>query len=377
MNKLYTYINQKGEEDTIPPLLVSLSGKKVETKEEWEEFRRREVKGLLCEYEYGFTPVGRPDDISFEVTEIIPHNEYELNEKKIDIKFGGYTLPVRLFLPQNKQGKIPCFIFFYIESQEKNYSIDETLEQPILPIPEITKRGFAVCVMPTSKVYPDWMNESDYRDGVYSVYAKDRDARQSHDWGGVAAWAWGGSRVMDYLEADEDIDEKKVITLGHSRGGKASLWCGANDERIALVISNSSGCGGAAMYRGKHPDAEHIKNIICSDWFCENYSDYAFKDEYIPVDQHMLLSMVAPRNLYVQSCALDIWADPDGELLSCKLASEVYELYGKNGVIIEDEIKHDVGYHEGSIAYHRTPTDHLIRPEDWKLYMDYAEKIFK
>ena len=97
----------------------------------------------------------------------------------------------------------------------------------------------------------------------------------------------------------------------------------------------------------------------------------------LPCDQHLLLSAIAPRPLYVKSNEEDLWAGPNEELLSCQLASPVYELYGKKGLVADLEIEIGKPYHEGTIAYHRSPGDHNLTTEDWELFMDFADKYLK
>jgi hypothetical protein len=154
------------------------------------------------------------------------------------------------------------------------------------------------------------------------------------------------------------------------------LWAGANDTRFKLVISNSSGCTGAAYTRGKR--GEHIKDINVSDWFCENYHNYDDREEMLPVDQHMLLACIAPRPLYVKSDAEDEWADPEAERKSAQLASAAYELYGLKGLVMEDEtVVTNKKYHDGTIAYHMASGDHDMTRFDWHCYMDFADKHLK
>ena len=171
------------------------------------------------------------------------------------------------------------------------------------------------------------------------------------------------------------IQKGDVMVLA-SRGGKTALWCGATDKRIALTISSCSGCTGAAITRGK--EGEHVKNINGTDWFCQNYQHYNDAEEFLPVDQHMLLAMMAPRAVYVSSAQLDSWADPSSEFLSCRMAGEAFELLGKKGLVTEDEEPVlDKMYHEGRIGYHMHGGPHRLLPDDWIHYMDYADKLFQ
>ena len=255
--------------------------------------------------------------------------------KVIEIGFSGYSFNVLGFIPESKE-KLPAFIYIMHEFEEENSNLRSDPECEYLPIADITSRGYAVFVMYTSGIYPDYDHNADYRKGIFRVFSPDREARRGGDWATISAWAWGASRVMDYIETDDKIDASKVAVAGHSRGGKTALWCAARDTRFSLAVSNASGCMGAAVLRGK--TGEHIKDINRTDWFCGNFRKFNDNEEMLPVDQHMLLALIAPRLIYVESCSRDDWADPESERLACRKASAVYEkIYGVKGAVIPDE----------------------------------------
>jgi hypothetical protein len=184
------------------------------------------------------------------------------------------------------------------------------------------------------------------------------------------------SRIMDYLQQDPSIDPKKVVLMGHSRLGKASLWAGASDPRFAIVISNESGEGGAAL--SKRAFGETVKQINDQfpHWFVAAFKKYNDNEKALPLDQHMLLALIAPRPLYVASAAGDLWADPKGEFLSAVNAGKVYALFGKKGLGTDTmpPVDHPVG---NTVRYHIRSGGHAVTLYDWQQYMDFADMQLK
>ena len=194
--------------------------------------------------------------------------------------------------------------------------------------------------------------------------------------GAIAVWGWGLSRIMDYLEKDSRIDSRKVIVTGHSRLGKAALWAAANDLRFAMVISNNAGEGGAALSSRNFGETIKDLNTSFPHWFIQQYKSYNDNFKSIPFDQHMLLSLIAPRPLYVASASEDLWADPKGEFLSAKYTSEVYNLYGKKG-IQENEMPAPEKPVGETVRYHVRTGKHDILLYDWLQYIRFADAYVK
>lgn len=368
----------------IPELLVSLAGEKIDTVEKWEKFRKKEILALFSEYMYGFRDIERPQELYFKIKEETVFKG--MLKKDVICGFGDFSFPFSLYLPKEIKKPVPTFVCILTETPEETIKFDDTgnmvrKDDPKvikdgkseIPVKSITERGFGIVLMPTRNVYRDWQAQADFKQGVFSAF-KPTKKRQKNSWASISAWAWGASRVCDYLETDADVDDENIAVIGHSRGGKAALWAGATDERFKLTVSNNSGCAGAAIQRGKV--GERIKDINISDWFCENYHSYNDCEEMLPVDQHMLLALMAPRYIYVTSSELDTWADPNAEYLACKLASPAFELYGTKGLVdIYDIPRLEVPLQDGHIAYHMKWGDHSIGGYDWNNVMAYFEKI--
>ena len=355
----------------IPELLTSVNGEKIDTVEKWENKRREEIMDLFSEYVYGVRPVERPDDIAFCVEREDNYLGYGVTKKTVSITFSGYTMKVYGFQPANITGKIPAIVYAMHEYEEERCNVVTDMVCEFVDIKEITRRGYAAFIMFTSCIAPDWEAKCEYKAGVYPLYDKERDEKS---WATISAWSWGTSRVLDYIETDDELDATKVAVSGHSRGGKTALWAGATDPRFFVAYSNSSGCTGAAVLRGKK--GEHIKDINITDWFCGNYHKFDDNEDALPVDQHMLIAAQAPRNCYIQSCSLDEWADPKAERLACRLANEAYALYGKTGIVLPEEgkVENDTAYHEGTIGYHMRSGSHCIIYEDWRHFLDFFDK---
>lgn len=361
----------------IPEVLKTLSGVTVESVDTWKNYRREEIMALCCQYVYGNRDIERPDNLFFDIVK--EDFEYGMKVKHIEGGFDDFKFPFRVYFPENVSKPVPVIVYVMHENAENNMAYNEEGNMfwgdkiTCLPLKYVTDRGYAVAVMPTRQIYREWSVHADFKVGVFAA-VKNQKPRNKNSWASISSWAWGVSRVVDYLETDAEIDSARIGVTGHSRSGKAALWAGATDERIFLTAPNNSGCMGAAILRGKR--GEHAKEINISDWFCEKFKEYNDCEELLPIDQHFVLSLVAPRYLYVSDSILDEWADPDAELLAAKLSTPVYELYGKKGLVMSDATPVlNKAYHDGCIAFHVKEGDHSQTMFDWEKLLDYFDKI--
>jgi len=358
----------------LPDPLAANDGTVVTTAEAWRNMVRPQTLRIFREQVYGVRPVGKPADFAAKVTrEDLRALDGTATLKEIEITFSGPggkgTIHPVVITPNAAKKPAPAFLLL-------NFNPSDPLlpknQSGAWPVREIIARGYAAVAFDFSQVDPD--RTDGFKDGVRALFTK--APRDPQAWGALSAWGWAASRILDYLETDKAIDAKHVAVIGHSRAGKAALWCGAEDERFALVISNNSGCAGAAISRTKR--GERIANITSHFpyWFCENYRKYADKEGDLEVDQHQLLGLIAPRLLYVASATQDEWADPQSEFQSAVAAGRVYALFGKKGLEADTQPQPDHALLVGCIGYHIRTGKHDLTLSDWQHYMDFADKHF-
>lgn len=366
---------------TLPDPLVTRDGRKITTADAWMKTRRPEVLELFREHVYGRVPA-TPYQTSFKVVKE-DRNAMDgvatLKLVEITITAGGKSLvlPMSLFVPNQRRGPAPAFLL--ICNRPPGDNIDPTRQKrtEFWPAEEGIARGYAMAAFFNGDVDPDDKKDVDFKDGIHALL--DRGPRAPDAWGTIAAWAWGASRCMDYLVTDKDIAADRVAVIGHSRGGKTALWAGAEDQRFAIVVSNDSGCGGAALARRRTKEKETVAAINRGfpHWFNQNYKGYAGREDALPIDQHLLVALIAPRAVCVGSAELDLWADPRGEFLSVVHAAPVYRLFGRQALGASTEMppinepRHGDGAH-----YHIRDGKHNLTLVDWTAYWDFADRHY-
>jgi len=357
----------------LPDVMTSVRGEKIQTSGQWLGVRRPEVLELFREHVYGRL-AGRPDELKFELMEEdieAMGGEAILRRVAVQSRVGGrdHVFELIIFIPKVRTEPVPLFLL--INNRDRD-NIDYTrgTKSDFWPVEEVIGRGYAIAAFQHNELAPDFADT--FTQGVIDLFEGGERPRADDAWGALAAWGWGASRAMDYFESDEAIDASKVALVGHSRGGKASLWAGAEDERFALVISNNSGCGGAALSRRRVGERVAQINSRFPHWFCKNFTKYDNNEDDLPVDQHMLIALIAPRAVYIASADEDIWADPRGEYLSLVHASSVYGLWGHE--IFEGDAMPvlERPVQVGPMGYHIRGGKHDLTKFDWRCFMDFA-----
>lgn len=369
------------EEEKVPPYALPdvLGGgtPAVTTPAAWEE-RRRAVLELFRENVYGRSP-GKPGQLRFDVVE---ENARAIDAtatmKQVAVvsthEGREHRFTLTLFLPNGSKQPAPLFLLLN-NRPPSNTDPSRVEKSGFWPAEEVIARGYGIAALQVSQLAPD--DQDRFRDGVIRLFEGSSPApRAANAWAGLAAWAWGASRAMDYFEGDRRIDAKRIALVGHSRGGKAALWAAAEDERFAMVISNESGEGGAALSRRHF--GETIARITESfpHWFAGRYKSFAGRERELPVDQHMLVALAAPRAVYVASADEDLWSDPRGEFLALAHASPVFALWGDAPIRAGDMPPLDRPLVVGRRGYHVRTGGHNLTPYDWARFMDFADVVF-
>lgn len=361
----------------LPDPLKANDGTTVATAEQWKDKRRGEVLELFRKHVYGRVPATKYEQ-TFHVVHEDPQalgGRATLRQVEVRITRDGKTLPIRvnLFTPNERQQPAPAFLLICNRGPE-NIDATRQTKSPFWPVEEGIARGYAMAAFLNSDVDPDKHDE--FKDGIHGML--DQGARQADSWGTIAAWAWGASRVLDYLRTVPEINPDQVAVIGHSRGGKTALWAAAEDERFPLAVSNDSGCGGAALSRRRFDGREQVKRIVTSfpHWFCANFKDYSDREDDLPIDQHELIALIAPRAVAVGSASEDRWADPRGEFLSVVHAAPVYALLGHKGLGTTEMPAIGDAIHGDRAHYHIRPGKHNLIVEDWNHYWDFADRVF-
>lgn len=347
-----------------PDLMVFENGAPVTGAADWPK-RREELLDILRREEYGYAPLP-PAEVTAEVTEVDTvcasgHARLEYINLSFQAEKGGFCLPFKFFAPNDgERHPTVVLINFRPEPYDRSFPAEEILEN-----------GFALALVCYEDITKD---DGDFSDKLAGLYSRPADGT---GWGKISLWAFGVSRVVDYIQTRSEVDAEQIAVAGHSRLGKTALWCGAQDERVKFVLVNDSGCGGAALEQTKHEGGETIAVMAerFPYWFCENRSKYAQSTENMPFDQHFLVAAVAPRYVAIGSASLDAWADQYSEQLSAVAASPVWEILGRKGFIgPTDPASIGDAFGEGAVSYHLRDGIHFLGRGDWLHYMRFMKE---
>lgn len=399
----------------VPDALTFQKGKPVRNKADWQK-RRREIMSLFAAQIYGQNPAASAKFHAHSAA-LVEHGP-ALNgmaiRKQVDLAFTRgpetRTIHVLIYLPARTHAPSPIILGLNFagnqtvstdphillsrtwarDPQAKNATNGER-SQPIgrtalensrgkassrWQMEAILSHGYGLATAYYGDIEPDFAGGFPY--GIRALFLKPGQTSFAPDeWGALGAWAWGMSRVADYLQSDSDVDGSQIALFGFSRLGKAALWAAAQDERFRLVLSNESGVGGASLYRAKTGESIEHLNTAFPHWFCGNFQKYTGQPERVPVDGNLLLSLVAPRPLYVGSAEEDHGSCPPAEFLSTALASNVYRLLGEQGLPAGPmpPVNHpDIG---GAVAYHVRSGKHDVTAFDWEHYLAFMDQHFR
>jgi hypothetical protein len=372
--------------------MQTFDSRAVRTEEEWEQVRRPEILKFATENIYGVRPVERPVDLKFEQEgpdRVFP--ESAMRCRRVRASFSGprgkWSFVITAFLPMKAAASapVPAFLLICNRPMAKVADLDRKIKSEFFPVEAITARGYAAVVFQNTdlaldKYYPIFaddgtaiIHDPPFTNGFYACWAPERTERS---WGAISVWAWGASRVMDWIETEPSIDASRVAVIGHSRGGKTSLWAAATDKRFAMACVNNSGCCGAKLNHVATPCSETIQqdNNNNPHWFSRAYRQFNGRDAHLPYDQHWIAALVAPRLLYIASASMDLGAGPWGEFLTARYASTAWKLYGKKGLVEDHPYRIGDPFHKGSVAYHLREGRHDLNLTDWNHYMDFADR---
>lgn len=394
------------EESKVPPyslpfLLSGVEGSATKTAEEWQRARRSEIFCQLEKAMFGQSPP-KPG-LRFRVME------------SATSALGGTAMrqQVRVYFSEKEEPALDLLVYRPIQPatpppvifglnfkgnqsvhadpairMSRSWLNNQELKKPEIhhaleesrgmdagkwPLAYAIQRGYAVVTGYYGDIDPDY--DDGWKNGVHSLFPGIETNRNGETWGSLAAWAWGMSVAMDWIVQEPSLDGKRVAVQGFSRLGKATLWAAACDPRFAIVISQNSGAGGAALNKRIFGETVGRLNRSFPHWFCHNFHRYSENESAMEFDSHFLLSLCAPRPLLITSATEDRWADPHGEFLAARATNPVYQLFSHTG-LTATEMPAPGKLVNDRIGYFLRQGRHDVTLEDWKAYCDFCDRHF-
>jgi len=374
-SKGFNYFEEKVPDYSLPDILTSNDGTKIQTESQWNKIRRPEIVELFLKNMFGRVPETLYK-VEFNVVSTKNALRGMATQKQVEITIHredkSLLIHLTLVTPNGTLRPVPTFLLIDPWYYQKN-SPDWKENIEYWPVNEAIKRGYGMAIFDATDLDPDVFDN--FKNGIHGLL--DVNTRPDDAWGTIAAWAWGASRCMDYLVTDKDVAANLVAVVGHSRAGKTALWAGAEDTRFAMVVSNESGAGGAALARRRFGETVERLNTVFPHWFCMNFKKYNNKEDSLPFDMHMLLSLIAPRALYIDCADEDLWGDPKGSYLSLYSAIPVFNLLGVKSDIKKSMPPLNKQVIRGRVGFHIRNGSHNLLLKDWNWFMDFADLVLK
>ncbi|RXK83948.1 alpha/beta hydrolase [Filimonas effusa] len=361
---------------TLPSLLVSGQNQPIKDTASWEHARRPELLTLFSNYVYGTTPKDF-DSVRFGIENEDPaamNGKARLKEVAIRVYRQNKSITFHLVLFTPTAQASPAAVFVLINNRGRSHTDPKRVVQSdFWPAEMMIDSGYGIAAFHVSELAPD--RKDSYADALLQLYPEQLAADNGMK--AIGAWAFGASRVMDYLVTDGHVNAKQVVIVGHSRGGKTALWAAAQDERFSLCISNCSGNTGAALARRQFGERIAKINATFPHWFCNNYKRFNDNETALPVDQHMLIALIAPRPVYATNATEDLWADPKGTFLALKNAEPAYALYHKKSNLPADPPSPGHAILYAPLGYHNRIGVHDMTRFDWIQFIQFARHHFR
>jgi hypothetical protein len=390
----YPSADELPERVELPALFDSFAGsRRVTTVADWEAWRRAELRDRFAHYIYGYAPAHSVAVTGRSTATIEGFLPGVARYEEVELTLGDGAAPrvhLSLYLPLGVASPAVFVALNKCGNQEVSADPRVTASAAWIdtavcgasaeasrgarasnwPVEAILRRGYAFVTFHESDIDPDTSTDRDFSDGVHPHFVPAGRAPEVR-WGRIAAWSWGLSRAVDWLVASGRVDASRIAVVGHSRRGKAALWAGANDDRIAMVIAHQSGTAGAALSRSPVGESVQLINLSFPSWFNDVFPTFGGRESRLPLDQHQLVALMAPRRLLLTDGDDDAWADPPGARGAAEAADPAWGLHGRPGLVRGADGSFSL---EGRLSWRTRPGGHSLGAEDWETFLTFADR---